>query len=450
MAEVEREVRTLIATAFRDREHTGSYDFEALETYTREVMHRCGAHVLEGLLEVEDGQTLGRSCPCGGVFHNKKRQVKTLRTLLDKLRIVGTHQRCSGCGTWRTPQDIVLDVIGTGFSPGLRRAMAQTASDVCFEKSALFLNRLAGVSVNAKDVERVAEAIGKDMLRRQEQDIEAAQQTAAQEIATVYTQVPDTLYIMDDGTGVPVRRKETEGRKGKHSDGIARTREAKLGVVFDQVEIDSEGNPIRAAHSTSYVGKIESVDTFGPRLYEEARRRGIDQARRVVAMGDGAPWIWNMADTYFPQAIQIVDYFHAREHLSTLAKALFPENEIARHLFEKPLAELLWQGDIPALTMALRETIVADAKNTILNATIEYFNTNHHRMRYRYFREQNLFIGSGVVEAGCRSLIGERLKRSGMHWTVVGANAIIALRCCIESNQFENYWENRRPMLKAA
>lgn len=435
-----------MATAFRDRDRAGRYDLEALETHTRDVMLRCGARALEGLLEAEDGSALGRACPCGGVFRNRKRQSKTVRTLLGSVRMTHTHQRCASCGTWRAPEDVVLDVAHTGFSPGLRRAMAQTAGEVCFEKTAGFLDSLAGVRVDAKDVERVAEAVGRDILARQEHAIPHALEGHSPAPA----QSPDTLYIADDGTGVPMRRKETQGRPGKHPDGIARTREAKLGALFTQVTTDGEGHPIREARSTTYVGKIESADTFGPRLFAEATRRGLEHARRVAVLGDGAVWIWNLADEYFPGAVQIVDYRHAQEHLGVIAKLVVPDDEKARKMWEKPLADLLWDGDIPALTTALREIPLEGKNREILATTIDYFNTNRQRMRYRLFREQALFIGSGVVEAGCRSLIGQRLKCSGMHWSVSGANAIIALRCCLESNRFEEYWDERTSGEKAA
>jgi hypothetical protein len=409
-------------------------------------MMECGARVLEGLLTLEEGRAVGRACPCGGTFQDKKRQSKRVRTLVGEARITHTHQCCTSCGTWRSPEDIVLDIVHTGFSPGLRRAMAETAGEVCFEKAAGFLNTLGGVHVLPKDVERIAETIGRDLLARQEQAIPAALGGASCPPSVA----PDTLYIAGDGTGVPTRRSETQGREGKYADGIARTREAKLGVVFTQVTTDAKGNPVREPHSTTYVGKIESVDSFGPRLFAEAVRRGLEQARRVVVLGDGAIWIWNMADEYFPGAIQIVDYRHAQEHLSEIAKLVAPHDEKARAAWKKPFADLLWDGDIPAFTMALRELPLTGQDKETLNTAIEYFNTNHLRMRYALFRQQGLFIGSGVVEAGCRSLIGERLKCSGMHWTVAGANAIIALRCCIESNRFEEYWELRTPLPEAA
>jgi hypothetical protein len=436
----------LLGRVFRDRDLNGSYDLEAVEHEVREGMLACGALVLTGALELEDGGALGRACPCGGSFANKKRQRKTVRTLVGNAGLVHTHQQCTGCETWRSPEDIVLDIVGTGFSPGLRRAMAETGGEVCFEKAAHFLDRLGGVPVAPKDVERSAEAIGRDILARQEDFTQAV----ADKKMPPAPEVPKMLYIAPDGTGVPMRRKETQGRAGKHPDGIARSREAKLGALFTQVATDEKGNPVREPHSTTYVGKIESVDTFGPRLYAEAIRRGHEQAGRTVVLGDGAVWIWNLADDYFPDAVKIVDYCHAAGHLNDIGKLVFPYDEKARKAWLKPFSDLLWEGEIPALTMALRE-VPLDGKNKELrDEAIEYFNTNRGRMAYALFRKQGLFIGSGVVEAGCRSLIGERLKCSGMHWSVSGADAIIALRCCLESNRFEDYWVDRKPSLKAA
>lgn len=409
-------------------------------------MLRCGAHVLTGALELEDGEALGRACSCAGTFVNKKRQSMSVQTLLGEAKLTHTHQQCTSCKTWRCPEDIVLDMVNTGFSPGLRRAMAETGAEVCFEKAAHFLDRLGGVEVDPKDVERVAEAIGRDILIRQEPFIQAVSDGKAPAV----TQTPKTLYIAPDGTGVPMRRKETEGRAGKHPDGIARKREVKLGAVFTQATTNETGDPVRDPHSTTYTGKIESVDTFGPRLYAEAVRRGYDQAKRVVVVGDGAPWIWNLADQYFPDAVQIVDYYHASEHLNNVAKLVFPDDEKARKAWLKPCSDLLWEGDIPALTMALREIPLQGNKKEKCDTETEYFNTNRGRMGYALFRKQGVFIGSGVVEAGCRALIGERLKCSGMHWTVSGADAIIALRCCLESNRFEDYWVDRKPSAKTA
>jgi hypothetical protein len=334
----------------------------------------------------------------------------------------------------------MLDVEKTGFSPGLRRMMAMTGAELCFDKARNMIRNLAGIEVTDKDVERIAEAIGADIARKEEQDMASAM---ADELKTS-NEAPPILYIAPDGTGVPVLKRETEGRKGKSADGIARTREVKLGAIFTQTSKDKKGRPVRDPFSTSYVGKIENAEDFGKRLYAEAQKRGLVNAKRIVVIGDGATWLWNLADLHFGKAIQILDYYHASEHLCGLAQILYPEDELGRKRWSKPLLDYLWNGKIEKVLAKLCSLNLKGKKKEMMENTIKYFENNKNRMRYDKYREMKLFIGSGVVEAGCKSVIGQRLKQSGMHWTVRGANSIIALRCCVESGNFESYWESRR------
>jgi len=250
-----------------------------------------------------------------------------------------------------------------------------------------------------------------------------------------------------DGTGVPVVKKETEGRRGKTDGQPAHTREVKLGCVFTQTTCDKEGFPIRDPESTTYTGAIETAEEFGKRIYGEATNRGWSRAEKKVIMGDGAEWIWNLAEPYFPGAVQIVDLFHARQHLWELARKLYPNDTGNQQAWIKAhQRQLLDKGKIEKLVLRLR-SIVATNPEVVekIRTEADYFERNTERMRYPKFRRQHLFVGSGVIEAGCKTVIGSRLKQSGMFWTVRGANAIIALRCCCLNNRFEDYCEARRP-----
>jgi hypothetical protein len=164
-----------------------------------------------------------------------------------------------------------------------------------------------------------------------------------------------------------------------------------------------------------------------------------------VILGDGAEWIWNLADLHFPGAIQIVDLFHARQHLWDLARLLYPAQDAHQRQWILRHQPKLDEGKIEKLVRYLGslETSWPDLAETI-RKTAAYFQRNAQRMRYPEFRRQHLFVGSGVIEAGCKTVIGSRLKQSGMFWTVRGANAIIALRCSRLSGRFEDYWEARR------
>jgi hypothetical protein len=218
-----------------------------------------------------------------------------------------------------------------------------------------------------------------------------------------------------------------------------------LGCVFTQTTWDEKGYPIRDPDSTTYTSAIETADDFGPRLYLEAWRRGWSRAEKKVVMGDGAEWIWNLAEQHFPGAVQIVDLYHARQHLWEIARKLHPNDESSQKAWMKVHQKrLLDKGKIKKLVGALR-SIYSPHPEVAEKLRIEadYFERNAERMRYPKYRRQHLFVGSGVIEAGCKTVIGSRLKQSGMFWTVRGANAILAPRCCQLNGRFEDYWEAR-------
>ncbi len=235
----------------------------------------------------------------------------------------------------------------------------------------------------------------------------------------------------------------TQGRLGKDS-APAKTREAKLGRIFSQTRRDEQGRALQDPESTTYVEATEEAAAFGARIYTEAVRRGAPRAPRLVVLGDGTPWIWGIAEEHFHQAIQIVDLYHARERLFDLSKTVWGLDGPEIRQWVRFNQELLDRGDVKAVLASMRQLPAEDeAARKARRTSLEYFQKNAHRTRCACFRGQELFIGSGIIEAGCKTIIGQRLKQSGMRWTVGGANAIIALRCCQLSNRWEEFWEAR-------
>jgi hypothetical protein len=252
------------------------------------------------------------------------------------------------------------------------------------------------------------------------------------------------MYIGMDATGVPVVKAETVGRRGKGEDGESKTRDVKLGCVFTQTGVNEKGLPVRDEDSTSYVGAIEGPEPFGNRLYAEALRRGLEKAQQVNVLGDGAPWIWNLAEEHFYGATQIIDLYHAREHYWNVARSVLGTDADILNQWTDARRKELDQGKVERVIEAIRNLCPSsETQEKVLKGESAYFEKNMERMRYAEFRRQGLFVGSGVVEAGCRTVIGQRLKQSGMHWTVKGANRIIALRCCVMSGRWEDFWEYR-------
>ena len=410
----------------------------------RASMHRAASAALTQILQFPppDSQR-SLPCSCGNQARYKEQRSKPILTIVGLVTLMRPYYLCSGCHVGQFPADSELDIVHTEFSPGVRRMQALVGQQSPFDQGRQELQLLAGIEVTTKAVERTAEAIGADIAQGDQKEIDRAIQL--QLPLGIGPKVP-LLYILMDGTGVPVRKSETEGRKGKHQGQPARTREVKLGCVFTQTGLDEEGYPIRDPGSTTYVGAIETAEQFGKRLYVEAWKRGWSQADKKVVIGDGAEWIWNIADQHFPGAVQIVDLFHARQHLWDIARALHPLDQPAQRRWILRHQPKLDSGQIEKLTAYL-DSLVAGAtpvQQEVLRVETAYFEKNKDRMRYPDFRAQGLFIGSGVIEAGCKTLIGTRLKKSGMFWSVEGANSIIALRCCQMNNRFEDYWDQRR------
>ena len=416
-------------------------DLEAVEMLTRAGVHRAGTAVVKGVLAEPDTPARRVPCACGGEAHYYDQRSKQLLTAVGPVDFQRAYYVCPECQHGHSPRDRELDVQGTHFSPAVRRMMAVVGSQGSFQQGREQLELLAGLQVPAKAIERHSEAIGSDIAAREQTAMLRAKQLELPEVCAPSVPI---LYIEMDGTGVPIVKADLEHRQGKVEGQLAHTREVKLGCVFTQTTTDPEGRPVRDEDSTTYVAAIESAEAFGLRIYTEAWERGWSRAARKVIIADGAVWIWNLANQHFPGALQIVDLFHARQHLWELSAKLFPVDERSRKRWRARSLRLLDHGQIEALVKRLRAVRCAHSDLAKLIATdADYFQRNTERMRYPAFRKQGLFVGSGVVEAGCKTVIGARLKRSGMFWSVEGANAIIALRCCQLSSRFEDYWASR-------
>lgn len=405
--------------------------------------------MLGELLNADRGDYKGRNIPCdkGHDYEFVDYREKGLLTVLGEVKVKRAYYYDKGCNVGFCPKDKELDIEGTSFSPGVRRIMGRVGAYRPFGLGDEDIREMAGIEVGDKEIERVSHRLGQGVEEFMKGEVEGALSdlSAAAHVDKIIPikSIPK-MYVCMDGTGVPMVKREVEDRDGKGEDGSAKTREAKLGCIFTQTKVDKEGRPIRDENSTSYVGAIETALEFGKRIYNEAVRRGLWSAYKVCVIGDGAPWIWNIADEQFYGAIQIVDLYHAREHYWNVAKAVFGNNEEKMKHWTGKQRDTLDKGDVEGVIKAIKRIKPSTGREReICEREINYFEKNKERMRYDEFRRQGLFVGSGVLEAGCRVVIGQRLKQSGMHWTVKGANSIIALRCCLFSNRWEDFWEAR-------
>jgi hypothetical protein len=405
----------------------------------RAGMLKLGGSVLGKLLAADPGYRGPRAdCGAGHQPEFVAYRDKVIDTVLGPVTLTRAWYHCAACGHGLAPRDAELGVAGATMSPGLAAMNDKVAAAGPFAKASGLLADLAGVHLTVKRVERSAEASGAAKAAADRSRAKAI--TARTLVPLPPSPLPDKLYAAIDGTGVPVTAKEAAGRDGKGEDGRARTREVKLAVFFTQDKVDEDGYPVRDPGSSSYLATFEPAHVFADLVEAEGIRRGAHHIRQFTILGDGAAWIWNIATAKFPEATQIVDLFHAREHLHDLARVLEFMLGDQRESWLAARLEDLDYGDIDGICAAARAYPLVGSKKDDLDKALGYFENNAPRMRYKWFRSRGLFVGSGVVEAGCKAIVGQRLKLSGMRWTVAGADAITALRCR-EASQWEEIWQ---------
>ena len=364
---------------------------------------KLGAGVLGQLLAADPGHR-GPRVPCGRGHEAEfvSYRDKVIDTVLGPVTTTRAWYHCAACQHGFAPRDAELGFEGTSLSPGLATMNDKAAAAVPFAQAAGLLEDLAGVRLTAGRAGRAAEASG--TAHAAEARGRAALIAGRRLVPLPPSPLPDKLYAVIDGTGVPMTSKETAGRDGKGEDGRARTREVKLAVFFTQDKLDEKGYPVRDRASSSYIATFEPAAKFADLVKAEGIRRGADHIRQLTIIGDGAAWIWNISAATFPEATQIVDLYHAREHLHSLARSLeFMLGDRKDQWLAARLQDLDY-GYIDGIEAAVHEYPLEGAKKDEVEKELGYFLNNAPRMRYQWFRSRGLFVGSGVVEAGCKAV----------------------------------------------
>ena len=329
------------------------------------------------------------------------------------------------------PADAALGLEG-GYTPALAKLIClEGADEPTYLKAERHLEQTGGMTVSARQIQRVVQRVGG-----------AAQKWQEREAQPGVCDAP-ILYASGDGTGVPMVPEALEGRRGKQADGKAKTRQVYLGCVFTQHRTDEKGHPVRDHESTTYVSSFKSIADFGPLLRQEAIRRGMGSVGKVVLLIDGAAGLEKMGLLCFKDCVQIVDFFHALEHAGLVLDALIGKTHPDYKTRLGCWAKRLLKDQVEALITETRQACAGQLMATDVEPALGYFVRNVSRMQYGTFRAAGYFIGSGVVEAGCKTVIGGRCKQSGMFWSESGAENILALRCIHSSRRLEHFWKYR-------
>jgi hypothetical protein len=403
---------------------------QELEVLLRTAVFKSVAVLLGQLLQGAADRIDAAYQPKAGE-HRKGRSALLVQGLFGNVELVRDYYHRPDAEAGHYPVDAALGLEGS-FTPGLARLIClEGADESTYLKAERHLAQTGGITVSARQIQRVVQRVG-----------ECAQQWQQRPAQPGACDAP-IMYVSADGTGLPMVPEELKGRRGKQADGTAKTRQVYLGCVFTQHRTDPEGHPVRDWDSTTYLSSFQSIDEFGPALRQEAIRRGMGSAGKVVLLIDGAGGLENMGRLNFKDSVQIVDFYHAVEHAGEVLEALLGKQHPDYKTRQRRWAKRLLKDQVEALIQETRRACAGQAQETAVEKALGYFVHNVERMQYGTFRRAGYFIGSGVVEAGCKTLIGGRCKQSGMFWSQSGAENILALRCIHTSRRLDEFWKFR-------
>jgi len=399
-----------------------------LEVQFRKTLLAAGSLVFEQLLQQRVDQIDAAYQPRAEQVRMGRRALRT-STLFGQVQIQRDYYYDGQKG--HCPADAALGLEGC-CTPALARLICRSAAEQSYGAASRDLQEYGGIEVQERQIQRTVLRIGPDT------------QTWLQKQPCGTRAVP-VMYLGCDRTGAPMRPEELVGRKGKGPEGQAKTREVKLGAVFTQHVRDEKGRPIRDHSSTTYLASFDTVEDFAPQLRQEAIRRGVGQAQQVVFLSDGAAWTEELQRQNFPNAVSILDFYHAAERVHALARATVGAQDGAAKKQASRWIKHLLRDRVDRLIGEARTALPKSGQNRKLaQEQIDFFNGHKNRMQYGMYRRKGWFIGSGVVEAGCKTVIGKRLKQSGMFWSENGASCVLNFRTLLLSSRFDGFWRDRQ------
>ena len=407
---------------------------QELEVLLRTAVFKSANQVVGFLLQQAADRIDAAYQPKAG-YHYKGRAKLTVDCIFGAFELERDYYYHAGRKQGHYPADAALGLEGST-TPALARLVCfEGAEAASYQKAEEHLRETGGIQVAARQVQRLVQSVGPAAQRWQEREAL---------VPLPGTQAVPIMYVSGDASGVPMRKEELEGRAGKQPDGSAKTRMANLGCVFTQHQTDEQGHPIRDHDSTTYVSTLGPVEEFGPLLRQEAIRRGLALALTVVLLIDGAESLAHMGRLCFPKAIQIVDFYHALEHAGRVLVALLGSKEHPDYKARLGRwARRLLKDQVEKLIAEARRECAGRPQLQAVEKELGYFVNNVARMQYGTFRRRGFFIGSGIIEAGCKTVIGSRCKQSGMFWGEPGAENVLALRCIQASRRLGAFWKER-------
>lgn len=393
-------------------------DTGAEEELFRRAGQQAAAQAMAARWEQSDAVVQVRCGQCRQPMQHWGLRRKTIQTVCGPVGLSRRTYYCRLCQQLRAPLDERLQVDQTGITPGLSRLICRTSLELAYDQSQRLLTDTLGFApCSAREIERVADRHGQHLESLQSQG-EVSHASARKSPTKAYCMAIDGVMI--PGLPDPVQH-------------CLNWHDVKLAVAFDP----------RQVREPFYVAGREDNVRFGSRLWRQLQARRLDASQFHLILADGAPWIWNLIDEHLHGVPQLLDFYHAAEHLHATAQAIWTD-PVATSWWHRRLDQLK-QGRLDNFFAALQWL---DRRHTTTDPDLspgrllQYFQDNRQRLNYRWALDHKLPIGSGSVESAARHIVQQRLKQSGMRWSDPGAQAVLNLRTLHRNGEFEQYWEN--------
>ena len=470
-----QEVERTLVKLVEEIEGIEDGDLKELEQKIYQGVLELGRQLLQCRINQSGEKAPGKGVgACGHEHHLVDYRTKQILTMMGKVEFKRAYYQCQRekeqkdeqgdqkprCPA-RAPADQLWGIDQRRTTPGVQEAIGYFCARLTFEEAAETFSRFLPLHMTARQAQTLMEPVGKALAEKEDQVLKALFEEAAHKHSSVQEQQElltlksiERLYIEMDGIMERLRRGtvEMEASEKKRKGDVYR--ELKVGAIFEaergrerselvpEVWVDTPKQ-----NSMRYVARRTAKGDFDQLLYGLARQSGLSQAKQIVVLGDGAPWIWKLACEHFPGAVQIVDLYHAQEHVWQVARAVYGPQTVAAQVWAKDACDLLVHGNIEELTatIAALPPIAPEPgeSRSVPEKAVDYFSTNAERMRYPTFRAQGMHVGSGIAEAACKTVVATRFKRSGMRWTPAGLDALLPLRTSVLNRTYDAFWEGQ-------
>lgn len=434
------------AVLAQQKSENGAVKIAEIETGIREVLREIGNQALSNLLSSLHPTPVAEiKCECGGLLHFQRIREAAVISVFGKTTYKRAYYAGCMCKKGKAPLDEEFGLEPGAVTAGLATLLASAGIEYAYDKSPNWLQSFLLFTVSENTVRSETEQMGKLQDEQEKSLIEQSQkEDYLQERMRNPGKIPTRLYGSIDAAKVRIEPRPKKGEEPEeHEDWRdmkvlcwfqtenvpARQRSSRQSKKFDREQV-----ALRAKNK-QYFCDIVEADKFGELLWATGCPVNADLCPDLVFLGDGATWIWNLVDKYYSRARQIVDWYHAEEHLETVAMIAFSDlHERVRWLAET--TQLLWDGlveDVIAACELLGQSCLVAKK------AANYFANNCERMRYDQFRAAGYMIGSGTIESACKQIVTQRLKLPGAQWTVAGAVQTAKARAAWLSGS--NHWQ---------